>query len=95
MRPATHIDPYKVELRILCGFELAAELRFCFDVLLDELDHARAQVARATKRLRELARNERHRPAAANLRSVSGMGPITATTYRLELPEPERFEHEG
>lgn len=74
---------------------LAAELRFCLDVLLDELDHARTQVTRVTKRLRELSRTERHRSAVANLRSVPGVGPITAMTFRLELPEPERFEHDG
>ena len=33
--------------------------------MLDELDHARGQVARVTKRLRELARAERHRSAVA------------------------------
>ena len=38
----------------LRGPELAAELRFCLDVMLDELEHAREQVARVTERLREL-----------------------------------------
>jgi transposase len=75
--------------------ELDAELRFCLDVMLDELDHARSQVARVTRRLRELARAERHRPALADLQSVPGVGPVTAMTFRLELPEPERFEHQG
>ena len=82
-------------LKALRGLDLAAELRFCLDVMLDELDHARGQVARVTKRLRELARAERHRPAVADLQSVPGVGPITAMTFRLELPEPERFEHQG
>jgi transposase len=63
--------------------------------MLDELDHAHAQVARVTQRLRELARAERHRSAVANLRSVPGVGPITAMTFRLELPEPGRFERDG
>ncbi len=35
---------------------LGAELRFCLDVMLDELQHALEQVARATRRLEELAR---------------------------------------
>ncbi len=82
-------------LRALRQLDLGAELRFCLDVLLDELDHARGQVARVTKRLRELSRTDRHHPAVANLRSVPGVGPITAMTFRLELPEPERFEHDG
>lgn len=82
-------------LEALRGLDLAAELRFCLDVLLDELEHARGQVARVTRRLRELARAERHRPAVADLQSVPGVGPVTAMTFRLELPEPERFDHQG
>src|SRR3954467_517465 len=35
--------------------ELAAELRFCLDVMLDERRHALEQVARVTRRLEELA----------------------------------------
>ena len=75
--------------------ELLPELRFCLDVMLDELEHARDQVARATRRLRELSRSERHAVAAAAMRSVPGVGLVTAMTVRLELPEPGRFEHGG
>ena len=82
-------------LEALRGLELLPELRFCLDVMLDELEHARGQVARVTKRLQELAKADRHGAAVADLRSVPGVGPITAMTFRLELPEPERFEHEG
>jgi transposase len=85
----------EASLKALRGLDLAADLRFCLDVMLDELGHARGQVARVTKRLRELAQSERHRPAVADLSSVPGVGPITAMTFRLELPEPERFEHQG
>jgi transposase len=79
-------------LRALRGLHLGAELRFCLDVLLDELDHARGQVARVTKRLRELARTERHQVAVDRLRTVPGVGPITAMAFRVELPSPERFD---
>jgi transposase len=75
--------------------ELSPELRFCLDVMLDELDHAQGQVKRITKRLEELARAERHRAAAEVMRSVPGVGLVTAMTFRLELPEPERFDHAG
>jgi hypothetical protein len=51
-------------------------------------------VARATKRLGELARAERHRGEAELKRSVPGAGLVTAMIFRLELPEPERFETE-
>ena len=75
--------------------DLLPELRFCLDVMLDELEHARSQVARATKRLEELARAERHHEATEVLRSVPGVGPITAMSFRLEVPEPGRFENAG
>jgi len=75
--------------------ELPPELRFCLDVLLDELDHARRQVARATERLKALARSDRHRASAAVLRSVPGVGLVTSMTFHLELPEPGRFGRGG
>ena len=75
--------------------ELRAELRFCPDVLLDERRHALEQVARATRRLEELAQAERHRATASTLRTVPGVGPITAMTFRVELHEPGRFADGG
>jgi transposase len=60
--------------------------------MLDELAHARSQVARVTKRVRELSRTERHQASVARLRTVPGVGPITAMTFHLELPSPERFD---
>jgi transposase len=75
--------------------ELGAELRFCLDVLLDELAHARAQVARVTQQLRGLAKSERHQPTVSVLRTVPGVGLITAMTFRLELHDPARFETPG
>jgi transposase len=70
-------------------------LRFCLDLLLDELTHAQEQVRRVSVCLRELAEVERHRKATVVLCSVPGVGVITAAAFRLELPEPERFDHEG
>jgi len=46
-------------------------------------------------RLDELMRTERHRGAVGVLRSVPGVGPVTATTFRTELPAPERFRDVG
>jgi transposase len=75
--------------------ELTSGLRSCLDVLLDEREHAEREVARVTERLEELAESERHRAAVRVLRSVPGVGLITALSFRLELPEPERFEDAG
>lgn len=85
----------KKSVAALRSLALLPELRFCLDLLLDELAHAQEQVRRATVRLKELAEVERHREAAAVLCSVPGVGVLTAAAFRLELPEPERFDHEG
>lgn len=85
----------KAAVEALRRLDLGAELRFCLDVLLDEQAHAERQVARVTKRLEELARSERHRESVRVLRSVPGVGPITAMAFRLELPEPGRFVEAG
>lgn len=79
----------------LRGTGLDPELRFCLDVLLDEYEHAREQVGRVTRRLDELMRDERHREAVGILRTVPGVGAITAMTFRTELPAPERFADGG
>jgi transposase len=74
---------------------LLPELRFCLDLLPDELAHAREQVRRVTERLKGLAEADRHREAVAVMCSVPGVGVLTAAAFRLELPEPERFDLEG
>ena len=43
----------------------------------------------------ELAEADRHRKATKVMCSVPGVGVITAAAFRLELPEPQRFDHEG
>src|SRR5512135_1047835 len=64
-------------IEALRGLELLPELRFCLDVMLDELEHVGRQVRRVTRRLEELSQAERHRSAAGVMRSVPGMGPVT------------------
>ena len=84
-----------VAVEALRRLELGAELRFCLDVMLDERQHASEQVARVTRRLEELARADRHRETASTLRTVPGVGPITAMTFRVELHDPARFRDGG
>jgi transposase len=81
-------------IKALRELPLNAELRFCLDVMLDERQHAQTQVARATSHLDELSRTERHRAAATVLRTVPGVGLITAMSFRVELHDPARF-HDG
>jgi transposase len=85
----------KKSVAALRGLELLPELRFCLDLLLDELAHAQEQVKRVTIRLKGLAEADRHHKAVAVLCSVPGVGVLTAAAFRLELPEPQRFDHEG
>lgn len=75
--------------------ELGAELRFCLDMLLDELQHAVDQVARVSARVKELAAAERHQGAVSNVTSVPYVGLVTAMTFRTELFAPERFRKAG
>jgi transposase len=82
-------------IQALHGLDLNPELRFCLDLMLDERQHALDQLERATRRVSELAKAERHRAAAAVLQTVPGVGPITAMTFRTELHEPERFGDGG
>ena len=85
----------KASVALLRSLALLPELRFCLDLLLDELAHAQEQVQRVTVRLKELAEADRHRKATNVMCSVPGVGVITAVAFRLELPEPQRFDHEG
>src|SRR5512135_1019882 len=85
----------KASVAVLRGLALLPELRFCLDLLLDELAHAQEQVRRVTVRLKELAEANRHRKATAVMCSVPGVGVLTAAAFRLELPEPQRFDHDG
>src|SRR3954471_3978200 len=55
----------KASVGVLRGLAPLPELRFCLDLLPDELGHAREQVQRATARLKEPAEAERHRAAPA------------------------------
>jgi transposase len=81
----------KASVAALRQLELSEELRFSLEMLLEELAHAQSQVHRATARLAEVARRERHRQAVGILRSAPGVGLITAMTFRTEVPAAERL----
>src|SRR3954463_5102354 len=53
----------KRSVAALRDLSLLPEVRFCLDVLLDELAHAQEQVKRVTVCLKELAGSDRHREA--------------------------------
>jgi transposase len=78
-------------VRELRALGLLDELRFCLDLLLDEWDHGHAQLVAANRQVHALAAAERHAAAVARMRSVPGVGVITAMTFATELPRLTRF----
>jgi transposase len=85
----------KTAVATLKGLPLSPQLRFCLDVMLDERQHAQEQVARVTRHLDEMSQTQIHQATAARLRTVPGVGLITAMTFRVELHDPARFAEGG
>lgn len=74
---------------------LSMQLRFCLDVMLDELDHVKNQLVKIRKQIRLLAKEERHQKTLNLLQTVPGVGLITSVVFRTELVTPERFTDGG
>lgn len=85
----------QASLKDLREMQLADDLRMCLDVLLDEEEHARQQVERMNEAVKKLMASDRHEKKVKVLRSVPGVGPVTAMTFRTELVAPERFKEPG
>jgi transposase len=79
----------------LRALTLPDQLRFCLDVLIDEEQHALKQVERLTLEVKKLADADRFRERVRCLRSVPGVGLLTAMTFATELIAPERFDDAG
>lgn len=79
----------------LRALKLPDELRFCLDVLINEERHAQRQVERLTNQIRRMATEDRFRERIECLRSVPGVGLLTAMTFATELVAPERFDDAG
>ncbi len=80
-------------IEALRQLSLRAQLRLALDCLLDDLAHFQAQVARASQALYALARAKRHSRNVHAMKTVPGVGPITAMAVRTELLAPERFDN--
>ena len=72
--------------------QLSGQLRFAFDMLLDDLAHYNKQRGQADKAIAALAKTQRHKRSAEALQTVPGVGPVTALAMRTELIAPERFD---
>lgn len=81
----------KKSLEELQEMELISQIRFSLDQLLDDLAHCESQVRRADAALKKQSETPRHKAAIEALRTVPGVGPVTAMAVRAELIDPERF----
>jgi transposase len=73
--------------------DLRDELRFSLNLLLQKLMFAKQLFKEADRRAKALAEKEpRHKVNADRLRTVPGVGPITAIKFLTELIQPERFD---
>jgi len=61
------------------------------NALLDQSKHLRANILLVTKQIRELAKNERYKRPLEVLRSIPGVGIITAMIILTELESMNRF----
>jgi transposase len=59
--------------------------------MLRELEYVMGEQAAVEKQLKAVMEEARHKEAVEVLRSVPGVGPVVAMSWRLELFRPERF----
>ena len=65
-------------------------LRFVLDEHLRDLEYAGRQLARATKAIEDVCK-ERYQEEVDLLKTIPGVGPLTAMVIATEMPRPERF----
>jgi transposase len=85
-------NQYKSLFEELSRLDLSAALKFCFRLLLDELEQLRAHKAVILKKLRTVAREEPYRQQVRILGSVPGIGFLTAIRLALEWGDVSRFK---
>lgn len=76
----------------LHSMSIGLELRFCLDAMLSELERETQQLRLVEEKIEELAQADRHASEVRILRSMPGVGLLTAMTFRTELLGPERFD---
>ena len=69
-------------------------LRFCLDVLLEELANADETLAKIDHEMKEMAEEPRHAAAVKTLTDHVGVGRTTALQFETEMYRPERFSNE-
>ncbi len=75
----------------LRALKLSRQLRFCLDGLIEDLDHFERRLRNVEKALGSLGKVKRHAENFGAMKTVPGVGPVTAMTVRTEMIAPERF----
>jgi len=71
---------------------LKGSLRYSFEALLDGYDYLTGQLKKFRERVLLLAASKDYARSVGILRSIPGVGLLTALSWLLELPEMEAFE---
>jgi transposase len=72
---------------------MSPKLKFCLDILLEDLYHALDQMEHVNERLKVLASEKRYAKEAERLKTHPGVGDTTCIQVLTELYQPERFEN--
>jgi transposase len=84
------------QYRVLAGsldrFDITESLRYCLEMMLNELAGLRKIKKEVTAKLRALARQERYQEGVEILTSVPGIGILTAIRLALEWGNMKRFK---
>jgi len=80
-------------VRALDALKLSKQLRFCLDLLVQELQFQQNQLTTMEEQLKQTFDNDRHAREVALLKTHPGVGPVIARQYTAELFNPKRFKH--
>ena len=78
-----------------CAKSISNSLWFCLNELLDHLESIKEHIKRITKAIRELSMTEAYKENCERLCQISGIGPLTAMAFLLEVFRPEDFQTPG
>lgn len=78
-------------LEALRGMELPAAMKWTLDSHVRELEFLERELSILATQLKSISGNDEHRSTTGALKSVPGVGDVVATTFLLEIFNPERF----
>ena len=77
----------------LKALKLSKQLKFCLDILLQQLQLLQEQLQKIARQLQEIFTKERHARKVEVLLTHPGIGPVIARQFTAEIFKPNRFEH--